>query len=105
VIPPGKPNPNQSYGCTYTAQRSATATIGVGGAQPGEWVFPECSDPEAVDPIPPVWVTNAQPAAGGSEPGMARRSSHARTTIGVATVPLNLSVVISAEVEIFPPRP
>ena len=61
--PPGKPNPNQPYGCTYTAQPSATATIGVGGAQPGEWVFPECSGPGAVDPMPPVWVTNAQPGA------------------------------------------
>jgi enamine deaminase RidA (YjgF/YER057c/UK114 family) len=31
--------------------------------------------------------------------------SHARTAIGVATVPLNLPVVISAEVEIAPPKP
>jgi enamine deaminase RidA (YjgF/YER057c/UK114 family) len=31
--------------------------------------------------------------------------SHARTAIGVTTVPLNLPVVISAEVEIAPPRP
>jgi len=31
--------------------------------------------------------------------------SHARTAIGVATVPLNLPVVISAEVEIVPPKP
>jgi len=31
--------------------------------------------------------------------------SHARTAIGVATVPLNLPVVISAEVEINPPKP
>jgi hypothetical protein len=61
--PPDDPNPNQPYGCTYTAQPSATATIGVGGAQPGEWVFPECSGPGAVDPMPPVWVTNAQPGA------------------------------------------
>jgi hypothetical protein len=58
----GKANPNQPYGCTYTAEPSATATIGVGGAQPGQWVFPECSGPGAVDPMPPVWVTNAQPA-------------------------------------------
>jgi hypothetical protein len=59
----GTTNPDQPYGCTYTAEPSATATIGVGGAQPGEWVFPECSGPGAVDPMPPVWVTNAQPAA------------------------------------------
>ena len=31
--------------------------------------------------------------------------SHARTAIGVATVPLNLPVAISAEVEITPPKP
>ncbi|HEX3794636.1 MAG TPA: hypothetical protein VHV57_09055 [Acidimicrobiales bacterium] len=59
----GTTNPDQPYGCTYTAQPSATATIGVGGAQPGEWVFPECSGPGAVDPMPPMWVTNAQPGA------------------------------------------
>jgi enamine deaminase RidA (YjgF/YER057c/UK114 family) len=31
--------------------------------------------------------------------------NHARTAIGVATLPLNLPVVISAEVEIAPPKP
>jgi hypothetical protein len=31
--------------------------------------------------------------------------SHARTAIGVATVPLNLPVAVSAEVEIAPPNP
>lgn len=62
--PPGKPNPNQPYGCTYTAAGpTATASIGVGGPQPGQWVFPVCAGPGAIDPMPPVWVTNAQPAA------------------------------------------
>jgi hypothetical protein len=56
-------NPDQPYGCTYTADPSATATLGVGGAQPGEWVFPECSGPGDVDPMPPVWVSDAQPEA------------------------------------------
>jgi hypothetical protein len=60
----GTTNPDQPYGCTYTAQPSATATLGVGGAQPGEWVFPICSGPGAIDPMPPVWVTGAQPNAG-----------------------------------------
>jgi hypothetical protein len=59
----GTTNPDQPYGCTYTAEPSATATIGVGGAQPGEWVFPECSGPGAIDPMPPVWVTGTGPAA------------------------------------------
>ena len=31
--------------------------------------------------------------------------SHACTAIGVATVPLNLPVAISAEIEIAPPKP
>jgi hypothetical protein len=63
--PPGKVNPNQPYGCTYTAGGpSATASIGVGGAQPGQWVFPVCAGPGVIDPMPPIWVTNAQPAAG-----------------------------------------
>ena len=63
--PPGKVNPNQPYGCTYTAGGpSATASIGVGGAQPGQWVFPVCAGPGVIDPMPPIWVTGAQPAAG-----------------------------------------
>jgi hypothetical protein len=62
---PGKPNPNQPYGCTYTAGGpSATASIGVGGAQPGQWVFPACAGPGVIDPMPPIWVSGAQPAAG-----------------------------------------
>ena len=61
--PPGKPNPNQPYGCTYTAGGpSVTATIGVGGPQPGQWVFPVCAGPGVIDPMPPFWVTGAQPA-------------------------------------------
>ncbi|MDA8267723.1 MAG: hypothetical protein M0013_05035 [Actinomycetota bacterium] len=62
--PQGTPNPNQPYGCTYTAGGpSATASIGVGGAQPGQWVFPVCAGPGVIDPMPPIWVTGAQPAA------------------------------------------
>ena len=62
---PGKVNPNQPYGCTYTAGGpSATASIGVGGAQPGQWVFPVCAGPGVIDPMPPIWVTGALPATG-----------------------------------------
>jgi hypothetical protein len=62
--PPGKVNPNQPYGCTYSdGGPSATASIGVGGPQPGQWVFPICAGPGVIDPMPPVWVTNAQPVA------------------------------------------
>ena len=62
--PPGKPNPNQPYGCTYSAGgASAIATLGVGGPQPGQWVFPVCSGPGAIDPMPPFWVSGATPPA------------------------------------------
>jgi hypothetical protein len=62
--PPGKTDPSQPYGCTYTAGGpSATASIGVGGAQPGQWVFPICAGPGAIDPMPPLWVANATQAA------------------------------------------
>jgi hypothetical protein len=62
--PPGRLDPNQPYGCTYAAGGpSATASIGVGGAQPGQWVFPYCSGPGVIDPMAPVWVTGAQAAA------------------------------------------
>ena len=63
--PPGKPDPNQPYGCTYGAGgASATAALGVGGPQPGQWVFPDCLGPGVIDPMPPFWVTGAVPAAG-----------------------------------------
>ena len=62
--PPGKPNPNQPYGCTYSVGgASATATLGVGGPQPGQWVFPVCAGPGVIDTMPPFWVSGAQPPA------------------------------------------
>ncbi len=61
--PPGKPNPNQPYGCTYQADPQAQQTLGAGGTTPGEWVIPTCAGPGVIDPMPPVWVTGAQPAA------------------------------------------
>ena len=62
--PPGKPNPNQPYGCSYSAGGpQATAMIGVGGPQPGQWVFPVCAGPGVIDPMPPFWVTGAQRVA------------------------------------------
>ena len=61
---PGKPNPNQPYGCTYGAGGpQATASIGVGGPQPGQWVVPSCRGPGLIDPMPPIWVTGATEAA------------------------------------------
>ena len=64
--PPGTPNPNQPYGCTYTAGGpSVTASLGAGGPQPGQWVFPVCAGPGVPNPMPPFWVTGAQPPAAG----------------------------------------
>ena len=60
--PPGKPNPNQPYGCSYGAGGpSATASLGVGGPQPGQWGFPVFAGPGGIDPMPPFWVTGAKP--------------------------------------------
>jgi hypothetical protein len=59
----GTTNPNQPYGCTYQADPEAQQTLGAGGATPGEWVIPTCAGPGVIDPMPPFWVTGAQPAA------------------------------------------
>jgi hypothetical protein len=62
--PPGKPNLNQPYGCTYQADPAAQQTLGAGGPTPGQWVIPTCAGPGVIDPMPPFWVTGAQPIAG-----------------------------------------
>ena len=62
--PPGKPNPNQPYGCTYAVLgQSATQLLGAGGPTPGHWVIPTCAGPGAIDPMPPFWVSGATPPA------------------------------------------
>jgi hypothetical protein len=61
--PPGKPNPNQPYGCTYMVDPEALVTLGAGGPVPGQWVIPTCAGPGVIDPMPPFWVTGAQPDA------------------------------------------
>jgi hypothetical protein len=60
--PPGKPDPNQPYGCTYQADPAAQQTLGAGGPTPGQWIIPTCSGPGVIDPMPPFWVTGAQAA-------------------------------------------
>ena len=60
--PPGKPNPNQPYGCRYQlAGPQSTQLLGPGGPTPGQWVFPICAGPGVLNPMPPFWV--AQPQA------------------------------------------
>ncbi|MDA8283224.1 MAG: hypothetical protein M0Z42_08015 [Actinomycetota bacterium] len=58
-----KPNPNQPYGCTYTADPQASQTLGAGGPTPGQWIIPTCAGPGVIDPMPPFWVTGAKHAA------------------------------------------
>ncbi|MHB1928449.1 MAG: hypothetical protein ACYCUG_03310 [Acidimicrobiales bacterium] len=58
-----KPNPNQPYGCSYTADPQALQTLGAGGPTPGQWIIPTCAGPGVIDPMPPFWVTGAKPAA------------------------------------------
>jgi hypothetical protein len=85
--PPGKPNPNQPYGCTYTAGGpSATATIGVGGAQPGQWVFPVCAGPGVIDPMPPIWVANATQAAVQVDPAVVAQQAVRQLAFGSPTI-------------------
>ncbi|MHB1510555.1 MAG: hypothetical protein ACYCST_13495 [Acidimicrobiales bacterium] len=82
----GKPNPNQPYGCTYGAGgASATAVLGVGGPEPGQWVFPNCSGPGVIDPMPPVWVTGATPAAGIVQVAPVVVAEQAAKTLGLSS--------------------
>ncbi|MHB1553940.1 MAG: hypothetical protein ACYCSX_05035 [Acidimicrobiales bacterium] len=84
--PPGKPNPNQPYGCSYAAGGpSATASLGVGGPQPGQWVFPVCAGPGPIDPMPAVWVTGAVPAAGGFQVAPVVVAEQAAKTLGLSS--------------------
>jgi len=67
--PPGKPNPNQPYGCTYAVVEPQYAQLmGVGGPQPGNWVIPTCAGPGVIDPMPPFWVVNATAQAPTANP-------------------------------------
>ncbi|MGH8994448.1 MAG: hypothetical protein ACRDYB_00160 [Acidimicrobiales bacterium] len=84
---PGQVNPNQPYGCTYfDGGPSATASIGVGGPEPGQWVFPTCSGPGAIDPMPPVWVTGATQAAVAVDPVAVAEQAVKRLAFGSPTI-------------------
>jgi hypothetical protein len=69
--PPGQPNPNQPYGCTYSVgDAQAQQEMGVGGPTPGQWVFPACAGPGVINPMLPIWVTDAQPHAAPANPAV-----------------------------------
>lgn len=84
--PQGKPNPNQPYGCTYTAAPSLTASIGAGGAQPGEWMDVECAGPGVIDPMPPIWVSNAAQAAAQVGPAVVAQEAVKQLAFGSPSI-------------------
>ena len=84
--PPGKPNPNQPYGCTYTAAPSLTAAIGAGGAQPGEWMDVECAGPGVIDPMPPIWVSDATQAAAQIDPAVVAEQAVKQLAFGSPSI-------------------
>jgi hypothetical protein len=94
--PPGKGNPNQPYGCSYSAGGpSATASLGVGGAKPGQWVFPVCAGPGVIDPMPPFWVTGAKPVVVAVQVAPVVVAEQAARTLGLS----------SPVIEMAPPEP
>ena len=89
--PPGKPDPNQPYGCTYQADPEAQQTLGAGGPTPGEWVIPTCAGPGVIDPMPPVWVTGAQAAAAAVQVDPVALAQQAVKQLGFASPTIEMS--------------
>ena len=90
--PHGKPNPNQPYGCTYGAGgASATAALGVGGPEPGQWVFPVCAGPGVIDPMPPFWVTGAKPVAATVQVAPVVVAEQAAKTLGLTSAVIEMA--------------
>ena len=90
--PSGTPNPNQPYGCTYGAGgASATAALGVGGPEPGQWVFPDCRGPGVIDPMPPFWVSGAVPAAGAVQVDPVVVAEQAARQLGLASPTIEMA--------------
>jgi hypothetical protein len=84
--PPGKANPNQPYGCTYTAAPSLTTAIGAGGAQPGEWMDVECAGPGVIDPMPPIWVSDATQVAAQIDPAVVAEEAVKQLAFGSPSI-------------------
>ena len=83
--PPGKPNPNQPYGCTYAAVPQGQALLGAGGPTPGQWIVPTCTGPGVINPMPPFWVTGAKPAAVTIQVARVVIAEQAARTLGLAS--------------------
>ena len=86
---PGTPDPNQPYDCTYQdLGPSGTQLLGAGGPTPGQWVIPTCAGPGTINPMPPIWVTNAQPVAGAGQvdPVVVADQTIQQLPLGTATI-------------------
>jgi hypothetical protein len=82
--PPGKPNPNQPYGCRYQlAGPQSSQLLGPGGPTPGQWVFPICAGPGVLNPMPPFWVAQPQAQAAAVQVNPAVVAQQAVSKLGL----------------------
>ena len=89
--PSGKPNQNQPYGCTYTADPQAQQTLGAGGPTPGQWIIPVCAGPGVIDPMPPFWVSGAKPAAVTVQVAPVVVAEQAAKTLGLTSAVIEMA--------------
>jgi hypothetical protein len=88
----GAPDPNQPYGCTYGAGGpTATTSIGVGGPEPGQWVFPNCRGPGVIDPMAPIWVTGATAVAAVQQVDPEAVAEQAVSQLGLASPVIDMA--------------
>ena len=85
--PPGKPNPNQPYGCTYSVPSAKYQQLmGTGGPTPGKWVIPVCSGPGVIDPMSPIWVVNATSQVPAANPAVLVRQALSDLALPTPTI-------------------
>ena len=60
--------------------------LGTGGPTPGQWVFPICAGPGVIDPMPPIWVTNAQAAAAQVNPAALAQQAVSQLPLGSPSI-------------------
>ena len=89
--PPGKPDPNQPYGCTYKADPSAQQTLGAGGPTPGVWVIVTCSGPGPVDPMLPIWVSGAKPVVAAAQVSAVALAEQAAKTLALSSPAIEMA--------------
>lgn len=89
--PPGKPNPNQPYGCTYQIDPQGQQLLGAGGLTPGQWVFPICAGPGVLNPMPPFWVAQPQAQAAAVQVNPAVVAQQAFTKLAFASPTIEMA--------------